>query len=187
MLDNWLSPLSFDGNERLLDYSKEQFGRNIAVYLNKFPDLKKANIALIGISEKDANKVRSQLYALDYPFNSIRIADLGNIRNEDTSFIIPVINELLQSDIIPIIIGRNPGSSFAQFKAYNNLKQSTNLVCVDEKIRYNFSDPNSESDYLNSIFSIKNLNLFNLGVIGFAICAIEYYICKFFTNYCQKA
>lgn len=165
MLDNWLSPSTLDENKRIQQLSKEQFGRNIAIYLNDLPDLTKVDIAIIGISQIDADKVRNILYTLDYPFNAIRIADLGNIRNEDPSFVIPLIRELLHSNIFPILIGRNISSAYAQFQAYYSLKRSTNLVCIDEKIRYSYSK--DKEQYLNHILHSENSNLFNLGVIGF--------------------
>jgi len=166
MLNHWLSPTVLKEDNTIQNLSKEQFGRNIAIYLDEIPNLEKVDLALIGISQKDADQVRSALYQLDYPFNAIRIADLGNIRNEDPSFIIPILKELLQSNIIPILIGRHPESSYAQFQAYNTLKRSTNLVCIDEKIRFSHTE-DSEDFYLNNIINAKNSNLFHLSVLGF--------------------
>lgn len=167
MLDNWLSPLGFEETKWIKDLSKDQFGRNIAIHLQELPNLKKINLVIIGVSQADADEVRKALYILDYPFNAARIADLGNIRNEDPSFIIPVIKELLQSNIFPILIGRNNSSSYAQFQAYNSLKRATNLLYVDERINYSHSHPSNDQYYLNTILNSRNSNLFNLGIIGF--------------------
>ncbi len=167
MLDHWLSSTELVNEGRIEQLPKNKFGRNIAIHLNKIPDLKKVDIAIFGVSKVDADEVRNALYNLDYPFDTIRIADLGNIRNEDPSFIIPVIRELLQSNILPIIIARDANSVYAQFQAHTTLKRSTNLVCIDEKINYSYSANESENHYLNSILNFKNSNLFNLGVIGF--------------------
>ncbi len=166
MLENWLSPIHFENNFSVQGLSKEHFGRNIAINIEAFPTLEKIDIAIIGVSKSDANEVRKVLYPLDYCFDAIRIADLGNLRNEDASFIIPLIKELLQSNIIPILIGRSVDSTYAQFKAYSELKQSTNLVCIDEKIRFDYSDSDFDHFYLNNIINSENSNLFNLGVIG---------------------
>jgi formiminoglutamase len=165
MLEHWLSPVSVNISDTINSLSKDQFGRNIAIHFDKLTDLKKVNIAILGISENEANAVRKSLFSLSYPFHQLRIADLGNIRNNDPSFIIPVITELLESKILPILIGRNPDNAFAQFKAYQELKKSTNIVCVDEKIQYSYNL--SDSYYLNSILQIKESNLFNLGIIAF--------------------
>lgn len=167
MLENWLSPIRIAEKELIEKLSKEQFGRNIAIHLHDLTNLKKIDLAIIGISEIDANEVRKTLYSLDYPFHTLRIADLGNIRNEDSSFVIPVLKELLQSEIVPIIIGKTPNSSFAQFQAYNELKKSTNLVCIDEKVKYSHSVKSDQINYLNSILNAEYSNLFNLGVIGY--------------------
>ncbi|MFT5165353.1 MAG: formiminoglutamase [Saprospiraceae bacterium] len=166
MLDNWLSPVLFHEDDSIQKLSKEHFGRNIAIYINDFPVLERIDVAIIGVSKIEADKARKSLYSLDYPFHAIRIADLGNIRNEDPSFIIPLIKELLQSNIFPILIGRNASSSYAQFQAYNSLKQSTNLVCIDERIRYDYASTDADQYYLNNIINAENSNLFNLGVIG---------------------
>lgn len=166
MLKHWLSPTVLKKDNLIQNLSKDQFGRNIAIYLDEVPNLEKINLAIIGVSQKDADQVRNALYQLDYPFNALRIADLGNLRSDDPSFIIPVLKELLQSNILPILIGKNTSSSYAQFQAYNSLKRSTNLVCIDEKIRYNQAE-NSDTFYLNNIVNAENSNLFNLSVLGF--------------------
>ncbi len=167
MLENWLSPVFSGRNETVKTLSKDQFGRNIAIYLEEVPDLKKTDVAIIGLSAREADEVRKNLYTLDYPFDAIRVADLGNIRNEDSSFIIPLVKELLQGNILPIIIGNNCQQSYAQFQAYNTLKRSTNLVCIDERISYQSSPGNEDSYYLNNILKSDRSNLFNLGVVGF--------------------
>ncbi len=165
MLEHWLSPVQFNDKDFIDNLSKDDFGRNIAIHISKFTDLKKVNIAILGVSEESSNRARKELYTMSYPFHQLRIADLGNLRNDDPSFIIPVITELLNSNILPIIIGRDTNHSFAQFKAYHELKKSTNLVCIDEKIQYSYSL--SQPAYLNNILNLDQSNLFNLGIIGF--------------------
>lgn len=165
MLEHWLSPVNIDDQTSIEQLSKDQFGRNIVIHFEKFTDLKKVNVAILGISEAEANAARKSLYSLSYPFHQLRIVDLGNIRNGDSSFIIPIIAELLESNIIPILIGRGTKNIFAQFKAYQELKKSTNIVCIDEKVQYSYNL--NDNTYLNKILQVEESNLFNLGIIGF--------------------
>jgi len=118
----------------------------------------------IGLDQQDANAIRKELYKLEFPFRSFRVADLGNLRNKNHSFLIPVVKELLDSNIVPIILGRNIEHSVAHYQSYH-LRKYVNLAIVDEKIRLNISK-NEKKDhfYLNKILKKKSPTLFNLGV-----------------------
>lgn len=167
MLQNWLSPLPLEEFLPQKSYSRSQFGRKLLFYWKEIPNLERVQIAIIGLHEQEANAIRKQLYKLEFPFRSLRVADLGNVRNKDHSFLIPVIKELLDSDILPIIIGRDIQHSLSQFQAYH-LRKYVNLAIVDEKIHLNTNlKDQKSSDYLNVILSKRKPRLFNLGVLGY--------------------
>ena len=80
--------------------------------------------------------LQKELYQL-FPGNWItKIADLGNIRQgstiEDTYFAVKeVTSELIKRNIIPIIIGGGQDLTYANYRAYDVLEQTVNIVSVD--------------------------------------------------------
>ena len=167
MLENWLSPLIIDEFTPSKSYSRTQFGRKMLFYWKTIPPLERVQLAIIGLDQKEANAVRKELYKLEFPFRSFRVADLGNIRNKNHSFLIPVIKELLDSNIVPLILGRDINHSLAHYQSYH-LCNHVNLAVIDEKIRYNTSKKEIKGDfYINSLLSKKKPALFNLSILGY--------------------
>ena len=164
MLNNWLRPVSAQLIKGIDGLEEDRMGKNILVFKNEIPKLKKTKIAIIGIDATEADKIRASFYKLSFPFQNLEIADLGNIRKKDHSFVIPVIEELLSSGIFPVVIGKNTESIIAQFHAYQSQGQLVNLACVDENIPYSI---NSGKSVLNQIIDKKRSHLFNMSFIGF--------------------
>lgn len=168
MLEHWLQPVSTSQIQGFDTLTDEQIGRKITIFN---PDtegadvaLKKAQIGLVGIGTDDANAVRSAFYALAGTFDKVNIVDLGNVRKQETSFIIPLLSELLQADILPIIIGHSEVFTLAQYQAYRSKKNSVSIAVIDEKIRFT-PQIKAESYSLHQI--LEDSHLFNLSVIGY--------------------
>ena len=173
MLEHWLQPISTSKIEGFDLLNDEQLGRKINIYrLEKIetgekavvPDLKKTQIALVGIGVDEANAVRSVLYNLSFLFQNLNIADLGNVRKQEMSFIIPLLAELIQGGILPIIIGHSEVFTLAQYQAYQSKKGSVNVAIIDEKIRFT-PKIQAESYFLHQI--LEDAHLFNCSVVGY--------------------
>lgn len=164
MLDNWLRPInpSISNDLRL---EQEQFGEKIKLYQQEFPSLKDVSVAIIGIGEAEADAVRRELYPMSFPFGKMKMADLGNVRKEDGAFIIPLLQELLESRICPIIIGSDGKSAQAQFKAHNSVQSSVSLVIVNESIPFHPKQGELWGNYLNPVLNNKN-RLFHFSTLG---------------------
>ncbi|MCB0592944.1 MAG: arginase family protein [Lewinellaceae bacterium] len=162
MFQNWLQPLK-GPVEALEDH---QFGRHIQRYTDELPELKDTRVAIIGIGEEDARAVRNELYRMSYPFRGLEIADLGDVRNTETSFIIPLIRELLDSQIFPLILGNAARQALAQYKAFQSLQQLISLAVVDERIAYSRESEDKELYFLKEILDSKHSRLFHLSFIG---------------------
>ncbi len=166
MLQNWLAPVPSEVLKIRHQASSTQFGQNVLIHdTTGLPEMQQVQIALLGIDATESDQARRFLYPLSFPFGQLKIADLGNARNNDPSFVIPIIEELLRSGIFPIIIGKSPELIPAQFQAYQNINSAVNLAVVDETLAYR---PTTERPayYLNSIFRPKN-HLFNFVQIGY--------------------
>ena len=151
----------------------------------RFPDLDKADIAIIGVKEERNSQdnagcslapdyVRKYLYDLyQGPYNT-RIADLGNIRAgntvEDTYFAVKtVLSELLENNVTPLIIGGSQDITYANYQAYEELGQIINIVSVDSRfdIGLNKDEKLSHLNYLSKILTHKPNYLFNYANIGY--------------------
>jgi formiminoglutamase len=165
MLDHWLKPVDLTSlfSTKMADY---QFGKKMDIYSQKLPDLTKTRAAIIGMNAAATNAVRRALYRMSVPNANPAIADLGNVRKEDTAFAIPLFKELLDSQIIPIIIGAEGSQMLTQYKAFQSLQSHVSLVVVDERIRLNEKDKKGEAHYLNQIVFSSRSRLYHLGVVG---------------------
>ena len=165
MLQHWLQPIEIDKIKGFSTLDKTHFGRKIALHTEGvLPDLSTVQIAILGIGDADTNAVRSCLYGLSCPFSLISIADLGDLRKHETSFIVPLLAELLAGGIVPIIIGYSEDFSLAQFQAFRNARKAVNMALIDEKIRYS-STIKAENYFLHQI--LDDVHLFNCAVIGY--------------------
>jgi formiminoglutamase len=165
MLENWFSPLSADALG-INTLRPDQLGKQIRMYEEgQLPDLKQVQLALVGIGDKDANAVRKAFYALSFPFEGLQLVDLGNLRNPNQGFIIPALTELLNSGILPIVIGNDADSFLAQYKSAQNMLQFINLALVDERIRIGLP-AKAAADQWDEIFTAESSKLFHFGLIG---------------------
>ncbi len=164
MLDNWLRPIQHDLLEEL-DLHKDQFGSKIKRHQQKIPSLKDVQVAIVGIGDAEADAVRRELYPLCFPFGKMKIADLGNLRKEDGAFALPLLQELLEGKICPVVIGREDALAQAQFKAHNAVQNAVSLTVVDSGVPFHPNKGERAGNYLNPIFGNKN-RLFHFGAIG---------------------
>lgn len=166
MLNNWLSPVKFDALA-LSDLDTDQFGAQIQIHTDaQFPDLKGIQIALFCLQEKEGQALRKALYPLSFPFEGLHLADLGTIRKSTAEFIMPVLIELHESGILPIIVGSDPELIQLQYKGLQHELQHINMVAIDELIRLSVPSEAKTPQIFNDIVFQKKSKLFHLGLIG---------------------
>ena len=155
----------------LLSQATSSLGHKINVHTseNGFPDLLGIDIAILGVKEgrgavnnigcgEKLNNIREKLYEL-FPGNwHTQIADLGNIENgatlEDTYFAVKSsVEYLLKNKIIPIIIGGSQDITYANYRGYDALEQTVNLVSVDSKFDLGSIDESISSKSFLSKYS----------------------------------
>ncbi|WP_372793104.1 formimidoylglutamase [Lutibacter sp.] len=177
-------------DETLLIHAKMQssqaFGQCIEIYTaqNGFPDLTNKKIAIVGVQEGRAsvgnygtgsnlNEIRKELYKL-YPGNwPVSVVDLGNIQQgntiDDTYFALGnLLSYLIKNKIIPIVIGGSQDLTYANYRAYDTLEQTVNIVAVDNKFDLgSIEDELTSQSYLSKIVMNQPNNLFNYSNIGY--------------------
>ena len=183
---DFLTPIKDTIIAHLVLQSAQSLGRNIQVHSiqNGFPELGSVQIAIFGVQEdrgaidniscgENLFEIRKHLYQL-FPGNwHTKIADLGNIVKgntvEDTYFAVSSLTSyLIKNKIIPIIIGGSQDITYANYRGYDNLEQTVNLVSVDSKFDIESTEEGLNSrSYLSKIVMDKPNNLFNFSNIGY--------------------
>jgi len=177
-------------DDSLLAHAKMQpiqcFGQIIEIHAAEsgFPSLDNIKIAIVGVHEdraaegnegtgKDLDAARRELYQL-YPGNwPMNVADLGNIQQgnsiEDTYFALKeLLSYLLKRSIIPVIIGGGQDLTYSNYRAYDTLEQTVNIVAVDSKFDLGaIEDELTSKSYLSKIVMNQPANLFNFCNIGY--------------------
>lgn len=164
MLENWLTPVSESLYRQAAD-KPLRLGGQLSIFQDEVPDLTEVRIGIIGIGTDEANAVRRALYDLSWPYKNLKVADLGNARREEPSFIAPLLLELLQCNICPVIIGREESLMQGQFAAHHGWQKSVSLAVVDEKMALDPQKENGAATYLNEILQSKQ-KLFHFTAIG---------------------
>lgn len=164
MLENWLSPLALDD---ILDgpLHDHQLGSHLRVYSDQIPDLRKAKIAFVGIGERDANAIRSELYRLSFAFPGLQCVDLGNLRKSGLTFVMSSLKELLDSRILPVLLANDPRYIPYQVRAFQEYQQLASWVVVDENVSY-LPGSKEKLHYLNQVIDRDISALFHLAVLG---------------------
>jgi formiminoglutamase len=167
MLENWLQPAGRDIPASAFSMGGPSLGTSI-LQLEDFSRGKDSvEVALIGVHKQSADEVRKQLYSLASPERPEAVIDLGNCRKTSGNFIGPLLKELLQSGILPILLCEDQRLIATQFQAYRGNRRSINAVVVDEKIRFNPEEDDPATFPLNKLILQRNTHLFSLGLIGF--------------------
>ena len=178
---HYFSPVDFDTT----GLHEESFGRNFLMHTQKgFPDLEGIDIVIVGVCEDrlaldnkgcaDApNEVRKHLYKLFPVGFTPKVADLGNIMpgaaETDTLFALAeTIDHLLRQNITPVIIGGSHDLTYAQFRGYEKLEQTINVVTVDSAFDIGSAeDELSNKTFLGKIILHQPNYLFNYSNIGY--------------------
>ena len=185
-IDIYFEPINFGGYETTEENDSKKLGDIVEVYhqKDKFPNLENIDIAIIGVNE-DRNavnnsgcglapdSVRKYLYELFRGGNNIKIVDLGNILRgntiDDTYFAVStVVSELVSKNIIPVIIGGSQDLTYANYRAYEMLKQIINIVAIDPVFDLGKKEEEiSSSSYLSKIILQQPNFLFNYTNVGY--------------------
>jgi formiminoglutamase len=161
MLQNWLKPVASE----LAQFAKAQpahtLGARIGMHQSTVPDLKKVQIALVGLSDRESDAIRARLYRNVYAFPENTIVDLGNLRKSSTDFLVPLLHELMSGHILPILLGGTDDFARAQFLAYQDRKALVNLAVIDERCR------TASEDVYGPLVAMRHPLLFHFGLVGF--------------------
>lgn len=178
MLDHWFKPIKPIVPEN--GWDTFEIGNHISFFNKKNPNIEKGGIVLIGTG-KAADQVRKSLFHLSVPSSHFKVIDLGNFRKNSVEFMIPAIEELLNSDLLPIIIsGEAPFAALASIKAINRQYKNVSLTLVEPQITLPIEDISSAENYLEDIFKDSSHFPYHLAAIGLQAHFTNPEVFKFF-------
>ena len=127
--------------------SSTSFYKSIRLFGEKMPDYKGAHMALFGVKEERGNldnvgaaqgadEIRKKLYNLKRGNGTYKIVDLGNLNighdlNETYVRISEVCRILLESNVLPILIGGTHDLDYGQYCGYETLEKLVSFLNVD--------------------------------------------------------
>lgn len=183
---DYLRPVKGDLLAQSKMSANENLGQTIEIYTSEtgFPDLDNVKIAIVGVLEgrasgnnngvgENLDAVRTALYELYPGIWPVSVADIGDIQQgnsiEDTYFVVKkLLSYLIKRNIIPVIIGGSQDLTYSNYRAYDELEQTVNLVAVDSKFDLgSIGDELTSESYLSKIVMDQPANLFNFSNIGY--------------------
>ncbi len=178
--------LFFDpiSSELLSHTGKSTFQKSIRIFANKMPDIKQADLAIIGITEyrgewegegiaSSADAVRAKLYGLTKGLGKNNIVDLGNLRNgpthEDTALRLKeVVQALLEKQVVPVIIGGSHDMDYGQYTAYEASDKMISVLSIDSSLDlHDEKTAHDSAKRLHKILIHQPNYLFNYILLGF--------------------
>ncbi|MGB3546227.1 MAG: hypothetical protein WBA17_04595 [Saprospiraceae bacterium] len=173
MLHNWLQVPAADFPDPA-DYAPHQIGGRIirlTARKRRLPD--GLSVALIGLDAEAARGIRRHLYKLSWRFDRITVADLGDIRRGGANFLTPLLKELLDAEIIPLLIGGAPADFRAQYQAMQELNRQLSLLTVDSAPAFGPEKDRDPEHYLSSAVHGKRRPIFHLTALGTQIQQVD--------------
>ncbi|CAH1002084.1 hypothetical protein LEM8419_03001 [Neolewinella maritima] len=103
-------------------------------HLSRWPN-PAIRVAFIGVHAATADEVRRHLFPLQWDHGQLSCVDLGNLRKTTTEFAIPLLRELHEAGIVPVLLG-GVGTAIpqAQYLAFGSLHRRINLLQVDQQL-----------------------------------------------------
>ncbi len=178
---SYLQPI----REELIEFANSQHFQAIGNVIDfGVENLNQHKIAIFGVLEDrgslknqgtgaNLDTIRKELYQL-FPGNwDLNLIDLGNIQKGDTIgdtyfCMSELVAYLVKNGTIPVIVGGGQDLTYANYRAYDELEQSVNIVSVDAKFDIGTLEEGINStSYLSKIVTDKPNNLFNFSNIGY--------------------
>lgn len=182
LLQDFLHPLDPSSFSRSALYQDSQFGKQIMLYEESFPEIEQAELILLGMGERRGagnpepsrgpDGIRSSLYCLFHWHPEFRLADIGNIRrgatlNDSYAALRAVCSELLELGKTVIILGGSHDLTYAQYQAFVVREKLMEATVVDARIDLQEDSSQKATGFLMDLFTSKPNFLRHYNHIGF--------------------
>ncbi len=170
MIEDLITPLSESQVTHFTSLPANRWGNCITYYREGELDYQAYDLAIVGVYEdrgsvnndccsEGPDFVRRELYQLVKGTMPLKLIDLGNINPgaelSDTYFALSsIVYELLKNKVLPIVIGGSHDLTLSLYRAYSNLEQPVNMVCIDERMDMSdLNGPVTDENFLMTLFS----------------------------------
>lgn len=184
MLENWLKKVNPEITSQISQLNTKTVAYAIKIHKQLFPDIDDCQVVLLSDDAEHMDEIRKQFYEMFNHFENIGIADIGDLRNSDSNFLISLFTELLESKVLPIIITSNPALIHAFHFALNAFHENfTSLHCGKRNAHYSENDHANCKEvislgiqgHLNASDNLKSNNIIRLAEIKNSIEEAEPY------------
>lgn len=147
--------------------SPSSFFKNIHPFTDKMPEYRGAHIALFGIREGRGSsintgtafgpdEIRKKLYNLKKGLGSYRVVDLGNLNvghdlNESYVRISEVCRILLESNVLPVILGGSHDLDYGQYCSYETMNKLVSFLNIDAFLDLDEKEATPNRHHINKI------------------------------------
>ncbi len=104
MLENWLKKVNPEITSQISQLNAKTVAYAIKIHKHLFPNLDDCQVVLLSDQSEQMDAIRLEFYQMFNHFENIGIADIGDLRNSDSNFLINLFTELLESKVLPIIL-----------------------------------------------------------------------------------
>ena len=150
MIQNWLDSVS---DEKIKDYKNYPLGLH-GDFFSTSTNLEQKKVALITTKNSFCSKLRSELYKLGDHEHFNQFIDLGTFKKNHVDFISPLLQELIASDIIPIIVGLD----FSEYVNFLNISEAKNNHIITNNISKFLGQVNNTYGYFNFMAYQRHLS-----------------------------
>lgn len=128
-------------------HANNSFFKSIKVYGDRMPDYREAHMAIFGVKEDRGtadnkgsvhgpDEIRKKLFHLKKGTGAYRIVDLGNLKpgidlDETYVRVSEVCRMLLESNVLPIILGSTHDLDLGQYRGYEEMEKLINFLNID--------------------------------------------------------
>lgn len=185
MLEDFLSPVAQSIISPLEGANPGRVGLKLRIHreVEGLPELEGCQIALLGIRDDRGgqnpgaadgpSQIREYLYQLYWGQWDTNIADLGDIYAgeslADTMVALKeVCHQLLKRQIIPVLMGGTQDLTYGNYRAYENMEQTVNMVSIDSRFDLGQqNDPLNNHSFLSHVILKQPYILFNYSNLGY--------------------
>ena len=149
-IQDFLEPVSLAEIAGDHEFKDGQIGKTVSIYDHSFPDIRSADIVILGCAEERGNdlvldrtaapfNIREQFYCLYNWHDNVRIVDIGNVSMGATladsyAALRTVIREIIALGKTVVILGGGHDLTLAQYQAYAEQQKVIEATCIDALI-----------------------------------------------------
>ena len=167
-----------------ISFEKGTVGSNASIYHENFPDWESADVVVLSVNENRGNvgdefgdldhfKIRERFYQFKLN-HKVKIADLGVLHAGATvrdtfSAIREITNAVQKKQKFLIILGGSQDLTYANYLGYQELEQTVNLTCVDNRfdVEIEKEEDITNHNFINHLLLHQPSILFNFSILGF--------------------